>query len=257
MLTISGTTDCPTPPTITIAPPTLPGGVQAIATVKITGIKATITNGGTGKIIPTIVKPGAGYAFPPNITATGGVCPGGLKVRTKIIDGMLTDPITFDGVCTTLPTFVIPAPQVQATATMVLDANKKPTSINVTNPGGGYIFTPNITIAAGKCTGTITPVVEMINGYIKKIDLTVSNDAVCSAVPTLTLEKPSDPATATAAKTFPDTNNPGIDKFIVELTKPGIGYKIAPRVTVTGACKVYPHPVVTLEGTKVKTIELK
>jgi hypothetical protein len=233
-IAVSGTISCPTPPTITIAPPTGSFGERAVVDVRVTAVSATITNGGTGGVTAAIVRPGSGYAFPPQITATGGICPGGLKVKTKIIDGMLKD-ITFDGACTTLPTFTIPAPQVQATATMVLDTNKKPTSINITNPGAGYVFTPNVTITTtGKCDGTIIPTVTMSNGYIKKIEIPADSTVKClSGIPTISIDKPSDTATATATKTTPDANNPGIDKFNITITKPGTGYKVAPRVTIT------------------------
>lgn len=54
------------PPTVTIAPPDLPGGTQATATAAFSG------SGSSGTVIFTLTNAGLGYSRAPAVTLTGG-----------------------------------------------------------------------------------------------------------------------------------------------------------------------------------------
>ena len=75
---------------------------------------------------------GNGYEFPPRITSTGGKCDGGLSVKTRIENSVVTS-LVFEGSCSTIPTFKITAPTATATATITLNTNKTVSGVKITS----------------------------------------------------------------------------------------------------------------------------
>jgi hypothetical protein len=244
-----GAYKCTTVPTITIEAPnkiwvsattqahTLPTNVYHVNRVKAV---ATFTKDALGTVTANITKKWSGYTYPPKITSTGWNCPNGLTATTRIVKGTL-ESIALSGICTTLPTFTIPAPTSKAVATLNTDL-----TIKTLTSGSGYIAKPKVTVSGGTCT--VTPTVQDITLTEWRVTA-ITMQWTCTKAPTLVIEDPEVPATATTTKV-------STDNYTVNITNPGAGYVSSPRVVATGTCKLLPHARATVENGKVTTISL-
>jgi hypothetical protein len=155
------------------------------------------------------------------------------------------------GTCTSAPTLTISAPQITATAIVNENAARTAT---VTNSGSGYLGTPDIKVTprigtATVCTTPPTATATVANGKVTAV--TLSQNAFCTGKPTLSIDPPMIPATATVTK-IDDSH------FTVNLTENGAGYVAKPLVTVTGTtCAVIPRAVATMNADKIGSITLE
>ena len=135
------------------------GGVNATAVAVMTQ-----RTGQVGQSIDSIqiTNPGVGYTQPPVVTIRPQNNDGTGAAATAIInEGVLGLPnITFAGVgYGVTPTVSISDPDLGATATATVSLLGSIAAASITNPGGGYISTPPVTVSApGSRTGVINSV---------------------------------------------------------------------------------------------------
>lgn len=182
------------------------------------------------------------------IVSGTGTCTQFPTATSTIKNGILKSITLTGGVCSKAPTLSISAPQVTATA--VVNENAARTA-SITNSGFGYLGAPEVkvTATAAACTTRPTATTTIMNSKVTAV--TLSQNAFCTGKPTLTIDPPMIPATATVTKK--DDSH-----FTVNVTENGAGYAAKPLITVTGTtCAVIPRAVVTMDADKIGGITLE
>jgi hypothetical protein len=134
--------------------------------------------------------------------------------------------ITAGGTGYTTATVTISAPtQTQATAAAVISGGRI-TKATLTNQGGGYSSTPNITVTGD---GTSARAVAHIDKFGKIESISMADTGTGYTTATITIDPPAAGATATAVATL---NGGSVSSII--LTSLGNGYSADPTVTITG-----------------------
>lgn len=91
----------------------------------------------------------------------------------------------------------MPAPTSKATATL-----NKDLSLKTLTSGSGYIAKPNITITGGVCPAKSPNVTEVTIVEGRIVDIKIEGE--CTKAPTIVIEDPEVPATATTTKISTD-----------------------------------------------------
>jgi len=131
-----------TVPTVTISPPTTPGGTQATVTVAMQAVTTVLANGGSG------------YAIGDTITFTGGTftTPITLTVATLSGTAVATWTVFSAGTYTVLPTNPISTTTSGSGTGATFNVTSwgvRTTAYTITNAGSGYVEQPTITFSSG------------------------------------------------------------------------------------------------------------
>lgn len=209
-------------PTVTLSAPQISGGVQATATVTMTGgsvSSISITNGGSG------------YTSAPTITLSGGNGTGATATATLSAVGLQSISVTNGGAgYTVAPTITFTGgggSGAQATASISGGAI---TSIAVTNAGSGYTSAPTVVItpdSGDTITSAATATATLQTRSVASISVGSSGSGYLSA-PSITINGGGGTgATATATiSTYAVAS--------ITIANAGSGYSSAPTVTFTG-----------------------
>ncbi len=246
----------PAPPTVTIAPPTAPGGIQATATAILSPSAGPVSS-------TTITASGANYSSAPTVTFAPPTTVGGVTATgTANIAGGVVTSITL----TNAGSGYVTAPAVTlagggfttpATASAAVAApNGVVTGLTITNPGSGYnTTTPSVSIAPPPSASATA----VINGSGVVTAINVDNGGIgypASPAPTVTLSAPNSAAASATA-----TINAAGQVTALTVTNPGFGYTSVPTVTIAPQFQVPPQgtgvnpaPTVTAAPSAVATI---
>jgi len=128
-------------PTITIAPPTTAGGVQATGTVAMGQLTTTLAGGGTGYAVNNVLTAvGGTFSTAISITVTAvsaGVITAFTVANSGVYTVLPTNPISVTGGTGTGATFNVTAWQVRTA------------NFTITNAGSGYVEQPTVTFSSG------------------------------------------------------------------------------------------------------------
>ena len=209
-------------PTVTLSAPQISGGVQATATITMTGgavTGVTITNGGSG------------YTSAPTISFTGGSGSGATATATLTSTGLQSVSISNGGAgYTVAPTISFTGGSGSgATATATVSGGAI-TNITITNAGSGYTSAPTVVITADP-GDTITTVAaataNLQTRSVASVAITAGGSAYLSAPTVVFTGGGGSGVIATSAiATY------GVAS--ISISNAGSGYSAAPTVTFTG-----------------------
>jgi hypothetical protein len=151
-------------PAIAISAPTTAGGVQATASIALTGITLSVAGGGTGYTagdILTLVG-GTGTAQQISVsTVSGGVITGVAGFQQGAYTAVPTNPISVTGGTGTGATINVTSYGINSTLT-------------ITNAGSGYVEQPTVTFSGGGGSGAAAYATVGAGTSVKSLGTTVS-----------------------------------------------------------------------------------
>jgi hypothetical protein len=232
-------------PTVAIGAPTIPGGVQATATV-------TLSGGGVTNI--AVTAGGTGYTSTPTVTLTGGNGTGATATAVLSAAGIQSIQVSNGGAgYTVAPTIALTGGGGSgATATATVSGGAI-TAITVTAPGSGYTSAPTVEITADSGDTITLPAAAtatLTTRTVTSISVGATGSGYTTA-PTVAITGGGGSGAAATATIAASTITS------ITLTNPGSGYASNPTVTFTGGSGsgATATAVVTVGGIKINNTQ--
>ncbi len=219
-----------TPPTVTVAAPTLPPGTQATATATASQFKvATVTAGslGTNYAAAPIVTVSAPDGVPATATGTANLTGSSVSSITRTSGGAL-----YDGIVPTV-TLSAPTPSASAVLTPTVDSvtGASLTAIAV-GANYGYFTAPAVTIAAPKAAVNAVGTATLSGNTVGSIAVNNTNFGYYTTAPVITVAAPTAAVNATGTAALgTGANNHSVASITVNPTN--FGYFTVPAVSLS------------------------
>ncbi len=244
-----------TPPTVTIAAPTLPAGTQATATATASQYKlATVTAGvaGTNYAAAPLVTVSAPDGTPVTATGTANLTGQAVSSITLVNGGALYDGIQ--------PAVTLSAPTAAANATLTpfLDGPTGSAVMSIAvGTNFGYWTAPTVSIGAPTPAVNAVGTATLLNGGVSAISVNGTNYGYYTTAPAITVAAPTAAVNATGTAVLGNTAPTAHSVASIAVNNANFGYFTAPNVTVSApAAAVQATATASLTGGAVSAISV-